>query len=129
MKKINILFWVFTGLYAAVIIFTSISGVASSPEWTKYIVTQLGYPAYFVPYISVAKILGGIALLVPGFPRVKEWAYAGLAFDLVSTIYSFISIGTPVGQWAPMLVFVALLACSYIFYHKKLNAASRAIGK
>jgi DoxX-like family len=127
MKKINILYWIFTGLYAGVIILTAIPGIMSAPDSLKIIVTQLGYPAYFVPFISIAKCLGGIAILIPGFPRLKEWAYAGLAFDLISAVYSFIAKGFAIIEWLPLLVFVIVLACSYIFYHKKLNTASANI--
>ena len=40
-------------------------------------------PAYLISFLSIAKILGVIAILIPGFPRIKEWAYAGLMFDLI----------------------------------------------
>jgi hypothetical protein len=74
--------------------------------------------------LAVAKILGVIAILVPGFPRLKEWAYAGFTFDMLGATYSmYVSYGD-VSKWAPMFVFLALLACSYIFYHKKLKASS-----
>ncbi|MEP6749858.1 MAG: DoxX family protein [Bacteroidota bacterium] len=127
MKKINIFYWIFTGLYAAFIILSSIPGIMSAPDSIKLVVTQLGYPAYFVPYISVLKCLGGIVLLIPGFPRLKEWAYAGLAFDLISAIYSFIATGLAMKEWLPVFLFLIVLACSYIFYHKKLNAISPGI--
>ena len=122
MKKLNILYWIFTGLYAAFIILTAIPDVVSSPDAVKMIVTQLGYPAYFLPFVGVAKVLGGIVLLVPGFPRLKEWAYAGLVFDLMGALYSFIAIGLPASDWLAMLLFFAVLGASYFFYHKRLKA-------
>ena len=122
MKRLNILYWIFTGLYAAVIILTSIPHVMSSADSVKMIVTQLGYPAYFLPFIGVAKVLGGIVLLLPGFPRLKEWAYAGLTFDLLGALYSFIAIGLPASDWLAMLLFFAVLGASYFFYHKRLKA-------
>ncbi len=124
MKKINILYWVFTGLYAAIIIATSIQALMSPVESKKFIVDLLGYPTYFPNFISVAKILGCIAILIPGFPRIKEWAYAGLAFDVLAAMYSFIAVGSAVSGWAPLFVFVAVLAASYIFYHKRLAATA-----
>ncbi len=124
MKKVNILYWVFTGLYAAFIIVSSIPNVISSASSVDMIVKQMGYPAYFLPFIGVAKILGGIALLVPGFPRIKEWAYAGLMFDLIAAIYSFIALGLPLSNWFPMLLFMLVLGASYFFYHKRLNMLS-----
>ena len=129
MKKINILYWVFTGLYAAFIISTSIPNVISSAGSVEMVVKQMGYPAYFLPFIGVAKILGGIALLVPGFPRIKEWAYAGLMFDLVAAVYSFISIGLPASDWFAMLIFILVLGASYFFYHKRLKMMAAPVAK
>jgi len=83
---------------------------------------QLGYPEYLNPFLGVAKLLGVIALLVPGFPRIKEWAYAGFTFDLVGATYSIIAKGTPFSSWVFMLVFIAILVASYVYYHKKIKA-------
>ena len=94
---------------APFIISTSIPNVISSAGSVAMVVKQMGYPAYFLPFIGVAKILGGIALLVPGFPRIKEWAYSGLMFDLVAAIYSFICIGLPASDWLAMLLFILVL--------------------
>ncbi len=129
MKKINIFYWIVTGLYAAVIILTSIPSVMKSPDSIKIMVTTLGYPIYFVPFLGVAKILGGITILVPGFPRLKEWAYAGLAFDVLGAIYSFIAIGLGFAAWAPVLIFVLVLGCSYVLYHKRIKTSSAPVIK
>ena len=78
----------------------------------------LGYPMYIVPFLGVAKILGVVGILVPGFPRVREWAYAGLFFDLVGATYSALAQG---GFQLPMLFMVVpfgLLAASYTYAHK-----------
>ena len=53
----------------------------------------LGYPFYLIPFVGVAKVLGIIAILIPGFPGIKEWAYAGLFFDLVGATFSIYSSG------------------------------------
>lgn len=115
MKKINILYWTFTILFGAFMLFTSIP----SQEGADFITKQMGYPAYFVSFIAVAKLLGVIGILVPGFPRVKEWAYAGLFFDLVSAVYSFFALGMIEPGSAFMLVPFILGIGSYIFYHKR----------
>jgi len=126
MKKLNILYWIFTGLYAAVIFLTSIPNVMANEDSVKIVVNVLGYPHYFLPFIGIAKCLGAIALVLPGMPRLKEWAYAGLTFDLVGAVYSFISVGIPAKDWLPVLLFFVVLALSYFFYHKRLKA--RAAG-
>src|SRR4051812_4888129 len=95
MKKIKILYWTFTVLFAAAMIFSAIPDVQNTPEVIAFMTTKLGYPMYFAPFIGVAKLLGSIAILVPGFARVKEWAYAGLLFDLVGATYSLYASGEP----------------------------------
>ena len=123
-KKTNILYWVFTGLLAAFMLISSISNIMVVPDAVVIVSKHLGYPVYFIPFIGVAKLLGVIAILVPGFPRIREWAYAGFVFDLTAAIYSSISVGDPASAWLPMFIGVILIACSYIFYHKKLKASS-----
>jgi uncharacterized membrane protein YphA (DoxX/SURF4 family) len=129
MKKTNIIYWILTGLLAALMLFSSIPNIISNAQSVDLITKHLGYPAYFIPFVGVAKFLGVIAILVPGFPRLKEWAYAGFMFDLIAAIYSSISVGDTFAAWAPMLIGPALIAGSYIFYHKKLKAASTGIAK
>jgi hypothetical protein len=63
-------------------------------------------------------VLGIIAILIPGFPRIKEWAYAGLFFDLIAAIYSIISIGQQ--GWQFILIPITLGALSYYLYHRRL---------
>jgi hypothetical protein len=75
-----------------------------------------------IPFLGVANLLGVIALLVPGYPRLKEWAYAGLIFDLVGAAYAVLSIGMPVVACTPMFVLLLLGALSYVYHHKRQNA-------
>jgi hypothetical protein len=124
MKATNITYWISTVLFALFIIGTSIPDVTSNADAVKIVTTQLGYPAYFIPFIGVAKILGGIAMLVPGFPRIKEWAYAGITFDLIGATYSMIAVGESAKNWSFMLVFFVVLFTSYFSYHKRLKATT-----
>ncbi|PUZ22942.1 DoxX-like family protein [Chitinophaga parva] len=117
MKKIKIAYWVFTAfiiLMFGVFSIPGLMGDAKSVELFK----GLGYPLYIMPFLSVAKILGVIAIVIPGYPRLKEWAYAGITFDLSGATYSIIRSGTPFMQWAPMIIFFVFIAGSYICYHK-----------
>lgn len=121
MKKTKILFWVFTGLFGLAMLFSSFPDILVVPDAVKFM-TQLGYPRYIIPFLGVAKLLGVIAILIPGFPRLKEWAYAGLFFDLAGAFYSQVAVS---GFQVPMLfmfVFIGLEFLSYIFYHKKLKS-------
>ena len=119
MKKTNIIYWVFTGLFSVLMIFSSIGGLGNDPEAAKFMST-LGYPPYFSTFISVAKIMGVIAIIIPGYPRIKEWAYAGLVFDLVGATYSQIAVGMPAGGLIFMAISFILAFGSYIFYHRRL---------
>lgn len=120
-RRDTILFWIFTGLFCAFMLTSAIPNIMSSPEWLE-IFDQLGYPPYMLPFLGVAKLMGIIALLVPGFPRIKEWAYAGLFFDLTGAVYSGISVGGFDPQMLVMLVPFGLGALSYVYHLKRLNA-------
>lgn len=85
---------------------------------------QIGMPAYLLPFLGIAKLLGVVAILIPGYPRIKEWAYAGLIFDLVGATWSILASGQAVGNWIFMALPIALGVASYVFYHKKLRAGS-----
>lgn len=123
MKTTKILYWVFTILLIALMLFSALGTFFSSEQGRAFGV-QFGYPFYVLQFLAVAKILGIIALLVPGFPRIKEWAYAGFTFDLLGALYSFYMLHKfPIVQWAPMLIFgLILIFGSYITYHKLLSA-------
>lgn len=124
MKKTNIIYWILTVLAAAFMIFSSISNILATPEAVELVVNHLHYPEYFLRFIGVAKVVGSIAILVPGFPRIKEWAYAGLIFDLTAAWASMLAVGDPILQTLPMLIFIALLFASYLFYHKRLKESA-----
>ena len=119
-KRTTILFWVFTGIFCLFMLPGSIGNILSEPEWVD-VVKQLGYPLYLLSFLGVAKLLGIIVLLVPGFPRLKEWAYAGMFFDLVGAVYS----GLMAGGFDPLMLIMILPflfgGLSYVFHHKRLQ--------
>jgi uncharacterized membrane protein YphA (DoxX/SURF4 family) len=121
MKKINIIYWVSTVVFAGFMGASGIPDILKVPSAVQIVNTHLGYPAYFIVFIGIAKVLGAIAILIPGFPRIKEWAYAGLVFDLIAATYSAAAVGDPFSQWVFMVVFFIPAAVSYIYYHKKLK--------
>jgi uncharacterized membrane protein YphA (DoxX/SURF4 family) len=126
MKAINITYWILTVLLAVLMGLGAIPDIISSPDAVKLVCDHLHYPAYFLPFIGVAKVLGAITVLVPGFPRLKEWAYAGFTFDLIGAIYSSIAVGDPAQMWAPIFIGFIILFGSYIFYHKRRAALAQA---
>lgn len=123
-KSIKIIYWIFTGLVILLIGFGSIFDAIAAPEAVAY-VTRLGYPAYLIPFLGVAKLLGIIAILIPGYPRLKEWAYAGLVFDLVGALYSHIAFGDPAANWLPLFFGLFLIFGSYVYYHKKAKTLAK----
>lgn len=125
-KKANIAYWIITGLFSFFMLGSAIPDILVMPIAIEGMHNGLGYPVYFIPFIGVAKALGVIAILIPGFPRIKEWAYAGLMFDLIGAFYSLMAVGTPVADWAPMLLPVSLGVLSYILYSRKARTSARA---
>lgn len=124
MKSIKIIYWTTTILFAGFMILTSIPDILMSEEAVKFM-THLGYPEYFIPFIGVAKVLGCIAILIPSFKKIKEWAYAGLVFDLIGAIYSNIRVD---GFNAGMLVFGIFFSLAYFSYsyNEKLHNATNS---
>jgi len=125
MKKIKITYWIFTSLFSFIMLGSAIPDILVQPiaiEGFK----ELRYPTYLLPFIGIAKSLGVVAILVPGFPRIKEWAYAGLIIDLTGATYSIISSGESASAWGFMAFPLILGIGSYIFYHKKEKMRHRA---
>jgi uncharacterized membrane protein YphA (DoxX/SURF4 family) len=88
------------------------------------IITSLGYPAYLSPFLGVARILALIAIFIPMFPRLKEWAYAGLVFDVIGATYSQIAVGNPLTYTIFPLLILGVIFGSYYFHHKRLTINS-----
>jgi uncharacterized membrane protein YphA (DoxX/SURF4 family) len=76
-------------------------------------ITMLGYPVYFVVLLGIWKTLGAAAILAPRFPRLKEWAYAGIVFDLTGASVSHAASGSPIGNVIAPLLFTALAVASW----------------
>jgi len=121
MKTTKTLYWIFNGLFALAMFGSGIPNLLSMDMSVHGIHNLMGYPLYFIPFIGLAKIAGAIVILVPGYPRLKEWAYAGLTFDLIAAAYSLYHTPNPEGPWWSMLIFLALDAAAYIYYHKKVK--------
>jgi uncharacterized membrane protein YphA (DoxX/SURF4 family) len=121
MKRTKIIYWILTGLFAFVMFGSAIPDVFMM-DLAKQGFKEMQMPEYLLPFVGVAKVLGVFAILFPGRPRLKEWAYAGLTFDLIGAVYSVAASGKPVENWAPMFLFISLAFGSYHYYHKKLKA-------
>ncbi len=85
-------YWICTVLIALSFLSGGASDVLRSPQVIEGM-AHLGYPAHFATFLGVWKILGAVAILVPGFPRLKEWAYAGMIFDLTGAAFAHAVVG------------------------------------
>jgi uncharacterized membrane protein YphA (DoxX/SURF4 family) len=117
----NIAYWATTILGPASFV---IGGVLNLTQTEQVLATMhhLGYPAYFASLLGMWKLLGAIAIVVPGFPRLKEWAYAGFFFDLTAAAVSRAAVGDGAGDIVAPLVFLALVMASWA-----LRPASRRL--
>src|SRR5947209_1527949 len=104
MKRTNLAYWIVTGLFAAFMLFSAVPDILVSADAVKIVTTQMGYPQYIIPFLGVAKLLGALAILIPVNATLREWAYAGLFFDLAGATYS----GLAVGGAQPEMLFMIL---------------------
>jgi len=80
-----------------------------------YGITHLGYPVYFLTILGIWKILGVVALLIPKFPLLKEWTYAGFFFVMSGAIFSHIAVGDSISEIFPSLLLLILTVVSWYF--------------
>lgn len=89
-------------------------------------ITHLGYPVYLVTILGMCKILGVVALLIPKYPLLKEWAYAGFFFIMLGAIFSHVAIDDPIVELFPSLLLLMLTVVSWYFRpaNRKITALS-----
>jgi len=125
-KAKDIAYWITTILIA---FFIGSGGVAQIAQYLgdpHGIVPVLGYPMYFFAILGFWKVLGAVAILVPRFPRLKEWAYAGIFFDLTGAAASCAAIGG-YGAYG-FHVIAPLILAGFTVASWALRPESRAIG-
>lgn len=113
-KTIKIIYWVATIWLALGMTSTAIVQLMK-PQAELDMMTRLGYPAYLLTILGIWKILGVIAVLIPKFPLLKEWAYAGFFFTMSGAIISHIAVDDPVSQIFPPLLLLVLTVVSWYF--------------
>ena len=87
-----IAYWVTTALVVFELAMGGIWDVLRVPQ-VRELIGRLGYPPYFLVILGIWKLLGAVALVIPRFPRLKEWAYAGVVFDLTGAVASLLASG------------------------------------
>ena len=120
MKKTNIIFWVSTTI---IFLFEGLMpALTSQSQLAKDGISHLGYPAYFGVMLTVFKVIGALALIIPQVPsRFKEWAYGCFIIELLSAFISHSVVDGMGGQTFFPLVILAILLVSYMYYHKKMD--------
>jgi hypothetical protein len=106
-------YWICTVLVVFSFLSGGVSHVMRMPQVIEGIAHHLGYPVYFVILLGVWKILGAVAVVVPRLPLIKEWAYAGMVFDLTGATVSHVAVGDDVRHILVPLVIAGLVAASW----------------
>lgn len=117
MRTKEIIFWIATIL---IFVFEGVMpAFTSQTEFAKEGIRHLGYPEYFGNALVVFKVLGAMALIIPKVSgRIKEWAYAGFAFDFLFACISHWAVDGFGFQTVFPLIILVVLIVSYIYYHK-----------
>lgn len=113
-KRNKIIYWIATLWLALGMVSTGGVQLFKMKEEVD-VFTQLGYPAYLLTILGVWKILGVIAVLIPKFPLLKEWAYAGFFFAMSGAIFSHIAVGNALTDLLPPLLLIVLTVVSWYF--------------
>jgi len=87
-----IAYWVTTALVVSELALGGVWDILRVPQ-VRGLIERLGYPRYFLVILGIWKLLGAVALVIPRFPRLKEWAYAGVLFDLTGAVASLLATG------------------------------------
>ncbi len=113
MNSKNTAYWAITGLFALAMVGGGVADLTQAPPIAETM-AHLGYPTYVAPLLGVLKLSGAVALLVPRLGRLKEWAYAGFAFDFLGATVSHLAVGDGVATIVPLIVLSGLLTGSYL---------------
>lgn len=113
MKGKQIGYWVTTIIVALVLLAGGVADLLRPHDVVAGMV-HLGYPPYFMSILGFWKVLGGIVLVAPRLPRLKEWAYAGAIFDLTGAAASHIASGDGAGDILTPLVFALITMASWV---------------
>ena len=105
----KVFYWISTGFAALALTAAGATNLLHAPQVVATI-SHLGYPSYVATILGTWKLLGVLAILAPGFPRLKEWAYAGFFFDLTGAAMSHAATGDPAGiVVVPLVLLVAVM--------------------
>ena len=120
MKTKLVAYWIATSFLALIFAISGLMAIIHDPRMMVAL-AHLGYPRYFANLLGTGKLIGVLVLLVPGIPRLKEWAYVGCGITVLSGTYSHLLSGDGLAALDPLVTFAALVI-SY-----QLRPASRRL--
>src|SRR5262245_51670369 len=112
MRKQTISFGIATGLVCLTFLGSGVANLVHAKHIAEDM-AHLGYPAYFSTILGTWKVLGALSIAIPGFPRLKEWAYAGMMFDLTGAAISRGVVGDGAAGVIPPLLIASLVTASW----------------
>lgn len=127
MNAKNIAYWVITIVLAFCILSGGAAEAVHMQANVEGIVVRLGYPLYFLTLIGIWKVLGAIVILIPRLPRLKEWAYAGIFFNVTGAAFSHAAVGD-YGVFA-FHVLINLFFAALVIASWALRPPSRMVGE
>lgn len=125
-KKNKIIYWIATAWLSLGMVSTGIVQIIKLKEEVD-VMTKLGYPLYFLTIIGVWKILGVIAVLIPKFPLVKEWAYAGFFFVMSGAVFSHLAVADKAIEYFGPVLLLVLTLVSWYFRPADRKVASHTL--
>lgn len=126
-KRNKIIYWIATVWLALGMVSTGTVQLIKMEEEVANTVNHLGYPIYFLTILGIWKILGVIALFLPRFPLLKEWAYAGFFFAMTGAIFSHIAMGSPTSELFGPVLLLILTVTSWYFRPARMKVSTDEI--
>lgn len=111
-KRNKLIYWIST-LWLA--LGMASTGIVQLMKIDVESILNLGYPLYFITLLGIWKLLGVVVVLIPKFPLLKEWAYAGFFFAMSGAVYSHTASGNPINEVFPSLLLLTLTVVSWYF--------------
>lgn len=113
-KRNKVIYWIATIWLSLGMVSTGVVQLVKMKE-EAYMFTRLGYPSYLLTILAIWKFLGVIAVLIPKFPLLKEWAYAGFFFAMSGAVFSHFAVGDGAKEFFGPSLLIILTVLSWYF--------------
>ena len=113
-KRNKVIYWIATGWLALGMVSTGIVQLLKTKEEAD-LFSHLGYPAYLMTILAIWKLLGAVAVLIPKYPLLKEWAYAGFIFAMSGAVFSHAALGDGAKEFFGPILLIVLTLVSWYF--------------